>query len=331
MFPKKSALAAAVVALVSLLFVGTAQAGFPGFPGKGDDNVPSLGSFQILVATGFQPVMVGYPGYNAGTKILTSPLLFDPSTVIGRSAPHPDGSPADSDGVMVGMANTIISDGSFNLRPDGFEGPAGTREVHTEIRTLDLAAGAVHVRAGTAASFMRVSPGEVESDDPDGPAASDFPADSFFNVFVEVTLPAVALFPGAILYNPSPLLVVEDDLTGFPPKVVYKHANTSAVLIRVLGTNEVFGYLVLAGHGVDFGTATPADVTAFEAAVAQFTPMPVQIGGIAELPGADAAPLAAPDSAGPSAGAVVGIAAAIAAGVVALGGAAWYARRRWLM
>ena len=328
MFPKKSALAAAVVALVSLLFAGTAQAAFPGI---GDDKVPSLGSFQILVATDFQPVMAGYPGYNAGTKILTSPLLFDPTTVIGRSAPHLDGSPADSGGVMVGTAGTIISDGSFNLRPDGFEGPAGTREVHTEVRTLDLAAGAVHVRAGTAASVMRVSPGEVESDDPDGPAAADFPADSFFNVFVEVTLPAVALFPGAILYNPSPLLVVEDNLTGFPPKVVYKHANTSAVLIRVLGTNEVFGYLILAGHGVDFDMATPADVTAFQSAVAQFTPMPVQIGGIAELPDVDAASLTAGDSSGPGAAAVVGVAAAIAAGVVALGGAAWYARRRWLM
>lgn len=55
------------------------------------------------------------------------------------------------------------------------------------------------------------------------------------------------------------------------------------------------------------------------------------VGGIAELPDVDTASLQVADSSGPGAGAVVGVVAAVAAGALALGGAAWYARRRWLM
>ena len=50
--------------------------------------------------------------------------------------------------------------------------------------------------------------------------------------------------------------------------------------------------------------------------------------GIAELPDADAAPLASSDSSGMSRGLVAAVVAGLAA-VVALGGAGWYARRRF--
>ncbi len=54
------------------------------------------------------------------------------------------------------------------------------------------------------------------------------------------------------------------------------------------------------------------------------------VGGITELaPEAAGAPLETDGSSGPGAGFLVGIAAATAVGVIALGGAAWYARRRW--
>ena len=53
------------------------------------------------------------------------------------------------------------------------------------------------------------------------------------------------------------------------------------------------------------------------------------LGGVAELPEVATTPLEAAGSSGSSAGVLAGIAAAAAAGVVALGGAAWYARRRW--
>ena len=54
---------------------------------------------------------------------------------------------------------------------------------------------------------------------------------------------------------------------------------------------------------------------------------PVGVGGIAELPEVAGTPQEAPDASGPSAGLLAGIAGA-AAGAVALGGAAWWARRR---
>lgn len=53
------------------------------------------------------------------------------------------------------------------------------------------------------------------------------------------------------------------------------------------------------------------------------------VGGIAAVPDVGAAPLQAGDSAGLSAGLLAGGIGGAAAVVVALGGAAWYARRRW--
>ncbi len=55
---------------------------------------------------------------------------------------------------------------------------------------------------------------------------------------------------------------------------------------------------------------------------------PNAVGGVAELAEAAGTPLDAPDSSGASTGLIAGVLAAVAAGVVALGGAAWYAKRR---
>ena len=59
-----------------------------------------------------------------------------------------------------------------------------------------------------------------------------------------------------------------------------------------------------------------------------FKPSAPPVGGIAELPDVAGLPLKAEGSSGPSAGVVAGVVAAVAAGALALGGAAWYARRR---
>ena len=53
------------------------------------------------------------------------------------------------------------------------------------------------------------------------------------------------------------------------------------------------------------------------------------VGGIAELPEEARTPAETASSTGPNAGLATGVVAAIAAGTVTLGGAAWYARRRW--
>ena len=61
------------------------------------------------------------------------------------------------------------------------------------------------------------------------------------------------------------------------------------------------------------------------------TPCPPEgcpVGGIAELPDVAGRPLEAQDSSGFRASVRGGVLAAVAAGALALGGAAWYARRR---
>ncbi len=55
---------------------------------------------------------------------------------------------------------------------------------------------------------------------------------------------------------------------------------------------------------------------------------PEPVGGIAELPDADRAPLGTEGSSGLGEGAIAGIAAGVAALAVALSGGAWYMRRR---
>ena len=57
-------------------------------------------------------------------------------------------------------------------------------------------------------------------------------------------------------------------------------------------------------------------------------PFTSAVGGVAELADEAGTPLAAPDSSGSNTGLIAGIVAAIAAGAVALGGAAWYTKRR---
>ena len=111
-------------------------------------------------------------------------------------------------------------------------------------------------------------------------AGTDFPAQSFFNIFVDVTVPPVAGnntandFPGAlsgiplppgqtqdgaVLYNDAndPLVIINTNVTSLPPTAVYIHGMTVAVPMRFKYANppywaadEVMGYLVLAGHGV---------------------------------------------------------------------------------
>ena len=111
-------------------------------------------------------------------------------------------------------------------------------------------------------------------------AGTDFPAQSFFDIFVEVTLPQVPGnnsandFPGllsgiplpsgqsqdgALLYNDAnnPLVIVNTNVTSLPPTAVYIHGVTLAVPLKFKFANppywaadDVIGYLVLAGHGV---------------------------------------------------------------------------------
>lgn len=248
-------------------------------PGGGappcDDITSSLGKFLILVHPTHASLLTGCPGWDG--MVLESPLLSHTMTIIGRSAPHLDGSTADTLGTPVGSAEPIVmvSDDSFSIIPAGFEGPAGTREVHTELVSLLLSHGSgAEVRAGDdTVSITLRSFGEVESQSSSGLPGDDFPAKSFFNIFVEVTIPACGSggFPGATVINSLALVVTNDNLTTFPPKIVYLHGGTPAVPVAFLSdgpgdlwsADDFFGWLILAGHGVGFDGTNEADVDLF--------------------------------------------------------------------
>lgn len=276
---------------LAILALATLPAHSQNFPGKGDDTTTSLGSFKIQIVTQFQPIVNGCPGFDPRTGIWTSPTLFDGTTLIGRSNVIADGSLADHQGVPVGSANTIVSENMLTA-PPGFpcfgqagctSGP-GTREVHTEVRKLDMTDGIPHlaVRAGTAypepapsPNAIRISPGEVESHaGPQGGinGGPDFPASSFFDMFVKVDLPACGNLPLSTVMNNMPLIVKNSNLTQFPPRVVYLHDQSSIVPVFFIPggpfAGQIFGYLVLAGHGVGFSNSQ-SDIDEFNSFMSQ--------------------------------------------------------------
>lgn len=230
-----------------------------------DDVISSLGSFIIWVEQPYRPMVSTLPGWNTpAPNHWTSPPMQDFSTTIGHSCVHADGDATDSGGTPVGTAATMVSDSDFAFVPTvGFtEGPAGTREVHTEIWKLKLEEPGCGftLRAGTGSGVSPASFGEVEDNNP---GADDFPAESFFNVFFELDIP---LFGGTTLYNQAsdPLVVVDDALDQLPPRVVYIHGETPAVPIYFKNGPEIgkrFGFLRLAGHGSNFACERQASPT----------------------------------------------------------------------
>jgi hypothetical protein len=284
-----------------------AGVGFPGSPTE--DNTPSIAVFQLIVDPAFtflfgpNPTFY-YPGYSPGSAVLTSPTLYDFSqTTIGLSASHvrdtnaPTYFPATVGTLMTPPLATVSGYSDFALIPPDFanapSGPPGTGvdEIFTEIESfaLQCSAGTVQcvpdprvptpnttitmVYAGpdqiTGLPLNRRSLGMVQQLTAGPPAASDFPAQSFFDIYVEVRLPVVPGnnsidFPpgGAILYNDAsnPLIIVNTNVTELPPSVVYIHGQTTAVPMRFKTANppywaadDVIGYLTLAGHGVTQG------------------------------------------------------------------------------
>ena len=255
---RKLALTAALVAVaVPSLAAGT-------FPTKNDDRMTSLGQFRIFVRCEWRPLVAGYPGYNPATYRLESPLLFDPETKIGRSTAFTEGSPADTGGIPVGTANTLVKDSHLTYPPGDpawNETPGPRREIHTEVRSINLTSGPVWVHAGAEilAPGSHFSPGEVESWNAVGDSANDLPARSFFNVFCEVFLPGLG-GTGGIIYNRDPLIIKNANVQTVPPRVVYEHGNSGAVPVYFKADNlpywkagDLFGYLVLAGHGASYG------------------------------------------------------------------------------
>ena len=233
----------AAVSLVTLASV-PAYSQYP--PAPVNDNTASFGSFQILVNPKFASQFAGCPtaNWNPATRIFSSPLLYDPSTVIGVSGVTTEGKPEEDHGVPVGTGPSVTISDKMVERPPSFpELPKGTREVHTQIRSLNLntygPGPSVHVTVKPP-TIKPYSAGEVEPQ-----SASDFPARSFFNVYVQIQLTCGG-YNGTV-HNDKPLFVTASGLASLPPVVVYEHDVSSEVPVRTADGRH-FGCIILAGH-----------------------------------------------------------------------------------
>ena len=262
----------------------TAQT-FASYP-AGDDVTTSLGQFQIVLDPAwvkiFDIIITNSP--LAGTfvtkhirlyhrGVITSPTLYDPATTIGRSDSFITGSPQDFAGALAGQApgRTYVMDSQLVVRPS-WPGPTnGVHELHTFLKSMHLTDSfttrvGFSVKAGMLAPTRPVCAGQVEG----GSALSDFPARSFFNVYVVVDLPAGGLLPPIQLVNVDPLLVQQTNIVSLPPRIIYQHENSTAVAIYFnndciihdpstgadiqVTRGTLFGQLTLAGHGVGFSS-----------------------------------------------------------------------------
>ena len=265
---------------------------FGGYP-AGDDNTFSLGEFQIVLDNSwvkiFNALLANSPWGGSGTSghlriyhngTFTSPALYDPATKIGRSDALYPNSPIDYAGALAGRApgRTYVTQSQLVVHPSWPGPPAGARVVHTFLKSMnltDIFTGnyGFTVKAGMQAPTRPVCAGQVEG----GSSTADFPANSFFNVYVVVNVPASALMPALELVNVDPLLVQHTNITFFPPHLVYYHENITAVPIYFnkaltihnpltgadiqVHRGDLFGQLTLAGHGISFSSV---EIEAFQ-------------------------------------------------------------------
>jgi hypothetical protein len=295
MNPKLNSLQKQALALaLAWLIIPTAlQAqSFASFP-AGDDVTSSLGEFQIVLDNSwvkiFNALLANSPWGGSGTSghfriyhngTFTSPTLYDPGTRIGRSDAFYPNSAIDFAGALAGRApgRTYVTQSQLVLHPSWPGPPPGARVVHTFLKSMSLADSftgnyGFTVKAGMQAPTRPVCAGQVEG----GSATADFPANSFFNVYVVVNLPASALMPALELVNVDPLLVQHTNIASFPPHLVYYHENITAVPIYFnkavtlhnpltgadiqVHRGDLFGQLTLAGHGISFSSV---EIEAFQ-------------------------------------------------------------------
>jgi hypothetical protein len=235
-----------------------------------NDVISSLGQFIVLVTNPAVIAALGVSkpaGYDPATHIFVSPTLFDSSTVVERSNNFTDNGaqPAQTVGAtgtfggqsitaLTGITNSSFVAGGV---PSGF--PSGNDAVYTDVANLHLTGSGFSVSAGASASGTSVASstdlGKVEAQG----AGSDFPASSFFDIFVDITVPGLGSIhnPGA---NP---MIVQSTIPAngsLPPKVIYVHGMSSVVplLFDANGpgnswlAGDTLGTVVLTGHGASY-------------------------------------------------------------------------------
>src|SRR5438552_358889 len=105
---RKHQAAFGILAVAAIAALGSSQIFAAPFAPLGPitESTQSLGQFTIVVNPAFAGAMPGLTPagftYDAGKNILTSPLLYDPTTTIDRSATTTVGSAAYIGGLPVG-------------------------------------------------------------------------------------------------------------------------------------------------------------------------------------------------------------------------------------
>jgi hypothetical protein len=181
-----------------------ARADYTSFPAQGDYSASGvwgdrLWTFALNVSAPYQPYFqsLSLPGYSNG--VLTSPQLYDANNInIGQSSPFVGSAGA---GVAVGSANLNVKDSALTA-PAGWSDTGG-RKIYTSINSIDALDGGnqYELKIGTAASDQPASVGEMQAISGSGNPANDFPAQSFFDIFADVTIPTVGTF-----YNTAPAI-----------------------------------------------------------------------------------------------------------------------------
>ena len=140
----------------------------------------------------------------------------------------------------VGVADAQVS-GQVLLRwQDPVTGPGGQSTVQTEMLSLDLTGssptlGTVHVKGGSVLG-LPASVGTVTAQQP----GSDFPADSFFDVFFDVEV------AGTHLVNDQPLRM-QAEITEIPPRSISLR-NAAPVPLRNLSNPSQINSIQTAAH-----------------------------------------------------------------------------------
>lgn len=227
------------------------------FPPCGLDDFATGASFKVVMLDGSEAGVGVWVDSGGGAH--GSPAV-DANTIIGRSDPFFESDPEDDGIVICGggqppYADTAAIAGDPCVFPAGFpEDSTGGHEIHTEILSLNLVdPDGNTVKAGQPfydsvvgtpqERFYQNSFGEVQGLD------NDFPADSFFNVFVEVYVAAL----DQRFYNKTPM-VLRAEITHFPPDLslprsVYLHDPSFGATPLFDEDGLHVAYLLSSGHG----------------------------------------------------------------------------------
>jgi hypothetical protein len=258
-----------VLAAVCICLVGISSARADSFPVTPVDQtgISSFGPMNVYIVVNqawrpyvqFEVANSHLSGwsYNTATGVLSCNGPYDPAVMIGNSKSITAGSNDALNGTTVGVAApATISTGNIPVIPASFTGVAGTtNEVIDKIVTMNATTnGGTQVRVGTAATDVPASVGMVQSLSPSGVAANDFPAQSFFDVFADITIPFDSGSGTSTFGNTqTPMVIQSSGLTSLPSIVLPHFTISTGATIYAQGNGP--GSLNLWYTGDSFGTA----------------------------------------------------------------------------